>query len=256
MANTNLKSVLNFRDVGGIVSEGEIRIKAGIVFRSANIDRISGSDIKKLRLLNIKTIIDLRAEYERKKNFKTVKNITRLSLPLDFAKATREKLIPHIKNRSSEKIISDISNELYLEIFNASGPIVKNVMEILLSSEGSATVIHCQAGKDRTGIISAIIQMALKADRTSIILEFLKSNDSIIPYFRKILLIRKILSFGFFPAGSVLFAITVKQRNIESVLDRIENHYGGIENYLDSVGFDSHQLERLRSKFLENQLVH
>jgi protein-tyrosine phosphatase len=252
VVNTNIKSVLNFRDVGGIVSDGENRIKTGIVFRSASIDRISGSDIKKLQQLNIKTIVDLRAEHERKKNFKTLKNVERLSLPLDFAQSTREKLIPHIKSRSSEKIISDISNELYLEIFDASGPIVKNVMEVLLSSEGSAMVIHCQAGKDRTGIICAIIQMSLKADRTSIIKEFLKSNESIIPYFKKILLFRKIISFGFFPAGAVLFAITVRQRNIESVLDRIENDYGGIEKYLDSIGFNSGKLDKLRLKLLEN----
>ena len=246
------KSVLNFRDIGGIVSEGNKLIKNGVVFRSANIDRISKSDIRKLHKLNIKTIIDLRAQYERKKHFKTINNIEKVSLSLDFEKTTREKLKPVLFKKNSEQIISDISNSLYLEILDAAQPTIKQILEILLSPDRCPILIHCQAGKDRTGIICALLQLALKADSQSIIGDYLKSNEALMPYFKKILTIRKILSFGFFPSDTILFAITLRQRNIESILDRINNHYGGIEGYLNSSGISAVQLAKLREKLVSN----
>jgi hypothetical protein len=94
----------------------------------------------------------------------------------------------------------------------------------------------------------ALILLALGTDRKYIVDDFLKSNDALLPYFRKMLLLRKIFSFGFFPSRRMLYVITVKQRNIDSVIDRIQNHYGGIEGYLTLAGFDISKLKDLREE--------
>ncbi|MEI6048184.1 MAG: tyrosine-protein phosphatase [Bacteroidota bacterium] len=247
-SDMNLKSVLNFRDIGGIVSDGDKKIKDGIIFRSANPDGISKGDIKKLHLLNIRTIIDLRAPHEHKRQKRSIDHIDRLSLPLDFAQITREKFKPLLNKKNSEVMISDISNSLYLEILDATQQMFKDVMEVLLSSERCPVLIHCQAGKDRTGIICALILLALGAERQLIIDDFLKSNDALLPFFKKMVLRRKILSFGFFPSRAILFAITVRKRNIESVLDRIADHFGGIEAFLKDSGVDTSRLTELKKK--------
>jgi protein-tyrosine phosphatase len=239
-------SVLNFREINGCFPGNTDHSERKIIFRSANLDSISKSDIKKLYQHKIKTIIDLRGVHERKKNSRKIDNIERISFPLDFERATREKLYPYLYKKNSENVIADISNALYLEIFEASGKVVREILEILLSSDRCPLIIHCQAGKDRTGIISAIIQLALKADRDSVIKDYMKSNDFLIPYFKKRLLRRKILTLGFFPAQRVLYAVTLRQRNIESVLNRIDNDFGGIEAYLNFIGFDNSQLNKLR----------
>jgi protein-tyrosine phosphatase len=245
-----LKSVLNFRDVGAVVSADGKPIMKGLVFRSANVDKISRQDINKLHKLGIKTIIDFRAPSERKKNFSRIENIERISIVMDFDKVTREKLKPYLLQKNSENRIADISNSLYIEMLDASLPAVKQVHEILLSPERCPILIHCQAGKDRTGILSAVIQLAMRADRQSIIEDYLKSNEALMPFFKRTLLIRKIVSFGFFPYKNLLFAITVRQRNIESVLDRINSHFGGIEAFLESSGFEAGNLEILRERLI------
>ena len=247
-----VKSVLNFREIDGYYPANIGSSGKKIIFRSANLDTISKSDIKKLHQFKIKTIIDLRAEHERKKKSTKIDNIERLSFPLDFEGSTREKLYPYLRKKNSEKIIADISNALYLEIFEASGKVFKEILEVLISPDRYPLIIHCQAGKDRTGIISAIIQLALQADRESVIKDYMKSNDFLVPYFKKVLFRRKILTLGFFPAGRVLYAITLRQRNIESILDRIFNDYGGIEAYLESIGFDNTQLRKLRKVWIED----
>jgi len=243
-------SVLNFREINGNLPVNTDPLKKKIIFRSANLDSISKSDLKKLYHHKIKTIIDLRGDHERKKNSRKIDNIERISFPLDFERATREKLYPYLYKKNSENIIADISNALYLEIFEASGKVVREILEILLSPDRCPLIIHCQAGKDRTGIISAIIQLALKADRESVINDYMRSNDFLIPHFKKRLLRRKILTLGFFPAHRVLYAITLRQRNIESVLNRIDNDFGGIEAYLNSIGFDNSQLSKLRETWI------
>jgi len=247
-----LKSVLNFRDVGGIPSVGNGIIREGLIYRSATVDNIIKEDISRLKDLGIRTIIDLRAPKEAKKSKRKAEGAVSVVLPLDFQQTTRKRLKPHLYKKNSEEILADISNQLYLDILDAAAPVFRQIMEQLISGEGAPVLIHCQAGKDRTGIIIALILLALGADPQLIREDFLKSNDELIPYFKKMLLIRKIITLGYFPSKRMLYVITVKQRNINSVIERVENHYGGIEGYLASSGFDVSKLKEFRDKFCEN----
>lgn len=249
-SDMNFKTVLNFRDLGGILTASDKKVKNGIIFRSANLDRISNEDFGKLHSLNIKTIIDLRAPGELKKPARSFDNMEILSLPLDFQKTTAEKLKPFLHLKNYEAMISDISNSLYLEILDGTKGIIKEVMEVLVSPERYPLLIHCHVGKDRTGIVSALVLLALEAERQYIIGDYMKSNEALHTYFKKMLLKRKILSFGFFPSSAILFAITLRQRNIESVLDRVANHYGGIEAFLKESGFDTTRLTGLKKNLL------
>jgi protein-tyrosine phosphatase len=250
ITDKSLNSVLNFRDIGGIVVDGKKKIREGIIFRSANPDKISRSDIKRLHSLNIRTIIDLRAPEEGKRQKKSIDHIERLSLPLDFEKTTRAKLKPLLFKKDSEEMIADVSNSLYIDILDATQSIIGQILEVLLTPERSPVLIHCQAGKDRTGIVCALLLHMLGAEREYIIDDFMKSNEALIPFFKRMLLIRKILCIGFLPEKTILFAITLRQRNIESILDRVENHYGGIQSYLKDAGFDPARLEELKNKML------
>lgn len=244
----NIKSLRNFRDLGGIPLNGSGSVREGIIYRSATVDNISKAGIARLHELRIKTIIDLRAAGEVKRFRRKIDNVTTLSLPLDFRKETSERLKPYLYKKGSDEILANISNQLYLDILDAAAPVLAEIVDLLATDEGSPVLIHCQAGKDRTGIISALLLMALGVDRKLILEDFLKSNDELLPYFRKLLILRKILSFGFFPAKRMLGVVTVKQRNMDSVINRIENHYGGIDRYLVSAGFDIAKLKDYRER--------
>jgi protein-tyrosine phosphatase len=247
-----LKSVLNFRDLGGDGSLSGNNMKENVIFRSANPDKITYPDILILQSLNIRTIIDLRAPNEVSKTAVKLVDVQKISLPIDFNQITRERLKPVLKKKNPEDEITMISQSLYLEMLDAALPVFREVMELLVQHDSSPLMIHCQVGKDRTGIISALILLALGANRQAIIDDFMKSNDALMPFFRRSFLKRKILSFGFFPYKAVLFAVTVRRNNIESVIDRVFNHYGGIEGYLASAGFDISQLGDLRKRLCHN----
>ncbi len=171
-------------------------------------------------------------------------------MPLDFEKKTREKLYPYLFRKNSEDKIAEISNSLYVDIIDGAGEVFRQFSEILLSPDHSPVLIHCQAGKDRTGIVSALIQLLMGVEREIIVRDYLKSNDALLPYFRRRLYIRKIVTLGYFPASTILFAISVKERNIETVLDRVQKHYGGPEAYLAAAGFDMNGLPVLKERLL------
>jgi protein-tyrosine phosphatase len=250
--NEVFKSLLNFRDIGGIPAAGDKKIKTGLIFRSANPDRIGRKDIENLRAFNIRTIIDLRSPNELSKKFVSIDHAEKFTLPLDFQLKTRERLRPVIYRKDAQSLIAEISNNLYLEILDASVPVIGQVMEILASPDATPVLIHCQVGKDRTGIVAAAILLALGVERNLIIDDFMKSNEALLPFFKKLFLIRKIISFGFFPYRNMVYAVTVKQRNIESVLGRIDTHYGGIEAFLRKAGITDSKLAEIRKKMLSD----
>jgi protein-tyrosine phosphatase len=249
--NSDIRSVLNFRDAGGIPAANGGEMRKGVLYRSANPDHIKSGDINILHKMGIKTIIDLRASYEYRKKKVKIDGIEVVSLPLDFERKTREQLYPYFFKTNSEEKIAEISNSLYIEITDGAGQVLRQVSEILLEPARSPVLIHCQAGKDRTGIIIALLQLLAGADKKIIIRDYLKSNDALLPYFRKRMLLRKIITLGYFPASTILYGIAVKEKNIETVIDRVVNHYGGPEAYLARSGFDMNSLQLLRDKLID-----
>ncbi|HSL86398.1 MAG TPA: tyrosine-protein phosphatase [Bacteroidales bacterium] len=244
------RTLRNFRDIGGVQVAGGKRVSGGVIYRSASPDKISASDIKKLHALDIRTIIDLRAPYESRKKKKVIGNIETISLPLDFEKTTRERLMPYLYKKDAYDEIDEINSSLYIEILDSAIPVFRQVIETLQSADRRPVLIHCQAGKDRTGVICALIQLALEADKQSIIDDYMRSNESLMPFFRKRLRLRKIISLGFFPSETILYAIRVKEKNIEAVLDRVNDHYGGIEAYASLSGSTALLLKDLRKELL------
>lgn len=251
--DTVLKSVLNFRDAGDLPNNSGCRLRKGLVYRSAEIDRISRKDIEKLHLPGIRTIIDLRAPGEYNKRKVTIPGINMLSLPLDFEQITRERLKPLIlaKNRGEE--IRKVIGGLYMEILDASKQALKEVAKTILSDGKSPVLIHCKAGKDRTGILCALLHMIAGSTREAVIEDYMKSNEAYLPSIRRKLMLRKVLYLGFFPAEAVMQAIVQRQENIELVMDRIDEHYGGIRSYLAESGFDMQEYEALKKKLTEVQ---
>lgn len=246
------KSILNFRDLGGTISSGGRQIKKGIVFRSANPDNISSKEINKLYKLNIRTIIDLRSPLESQNRNRKFDKIETLSLPLDFEQVTRERLMPYFYKKNSYRIIEEIANSLYQEILDTAMAVFRKVVEVIIDPALRPVLIHCQAGKDRTGVICALLHLALGAEREYIINDYMSSNDALLPFYRRKLKIRKFISIGLFPADTILYAITVRESNIESVIDRVNGYYGGIYSYLESSGFNMSQFSQFQDGLLKS----
>ena len=227
-------------------------MRKGLIYRSANPDRVNEKDLRKMTGLGIKTIIDLRDPSEFSKRRAEFRGISIINIPLNFENKTRQRLKPLLKRNFDPDGINRVTNGIYIEILDALGPVLGKTVELILQPDNTPLLIHCQAGKDRTGILIALLQMIAGVGRDEIIRDYLTSNDSILPHFKKRLRIRKYLSLGLFPSEAVLHAVTQKREDILTVFDRVKNHYGGIEKYLSGAGFDTSQINKLRDILAEN----
>jgi protein-tyrosine phosphatase len=245
-----MKTLNNFRDLGSRISNDGKKIRPGIIYRSGDLDKLDNQGLDFIRSLNIKTIVDLRSLGEQKKYQRTLQEIDRVHLPLSFDETTRDKLRPYIFKKNVENTIMDICNSVYIDMVDALQPLVSRLFDVLSSESQLPVLIHCRAGKDRTGVACAIIQMALGIDSGSITKDYLETNDYLLPKVQKSLHILKIFSLGFFPVKNIEIAATAHQRYIETVYDCINNKHGGIEKYLSHGGIDHEKIAELRNNLL------
>lgn len=175
-----LKGVANFRDIGGYSTGSGHKIKSGVIFRSGELSGLTPSDQQTLAGLNIRYEVDLRTEAERAAN---PSNWGRRAPQLIWISVMQQSATPQtsvqqfseVKDADGARVrMAETTADLAI---NGAGNIGK-VLGELARADGPA-LIHCSAGKDRTGVTVAILMTLLGASRADVYHEYLRSNESI-----------------------------------------------------------------------------
>ncbi|HET6964963.1 MAG TPA: tyrosine-protein phosphatase [Acidimicrobiales bacterium] len=149
---------VNFRDLGGYRGAGGATVRWGRVFRSDAL-LLDDRDMEDFAGLGIRTVYDLRSDMERS----AVPN----RLPEGDAPAVV--VLPLISEDSSTNPLADIDSadgedflaHLYLHILERSAVNFGRVLTGLSREEELPAVFHCAAGKDRTGMVAAVLLSVL-----------------------------------------------------------------------------------------------
>ncbi len=237
--------VLNFRDISECSAN---RIKKNTIFRSAQPDKLKSKD---LHYFHIKTIIDLREPVERKK-VKNFKDINTINLTINFNQRIREKIKPIINKKNVEEQIDSIMSYEYLNLIESEKEVVKQVFELLIDEKNYPILIHCKAGKDRTGFIVALIQLVLGFREDEIIEDYLLSNKYFLPKIKKVLTMLKIFSFGVINTKNYKCLLTSHKKNIYNVIETIKKHYDTIDKYLESCGVNKEDFMKIQRILLNS----
>lgn len=172
-------SSLNFRDIGGLPAAGGLT-RRGVLFRSEGPRNFTPEQLGRLRAMDFRCIVDLRSAREREEMPHDWHGPDCRWLGLDvnadlrvFGHEGRERLI---KGPEPEIAISTMA-ETYREIVGALLPHWPVIAEALLAGE-VPMLLNCTAGKDRTGIATALVLTALGVPYTAVRQDFLLSNDA------------------------------------------------------------------------------
>lgn len=268
---TGLKGIVNARDLGGYPVQGGLRIKQGLLFRSAHLADASEADLAVLAALKIARIVDFRMIEEKKgKENKSVPGSEYIVLPIDATGPVSATATEEEKKKFTGKKQFDPRKLIVMAAFNKKAQqVAKSMYPILLeypdcqkqfaafmrlvvdTPEG-AILFHCTQGKDRTGIAAMLLLAALGADRDTIIADFDETNISYMKDVRKYS--RRVRFFGGKAAEldvvkSILGANT---DNFIKALDGVEQHYGSLEGYLKGpIGMNSEDIRILKERYLE-----
>ena len=168
----------NFREVGGYPTTAGGKLRRGMIWRSAGLDRLSGPDCEQIRALGIRTIADLRTEHERGL-FPTASAVSDGVRTLAWSRGGAE-ASPPIQNRPAWRDLDHAAlraeiARLYTHIAEAHAPQFAEVYRAI--AEGAAPIlIHCTAGKDRTGLAIAILLELIGVKREWVIWDYAQTN--------------------------------------------------------------------------------
>jgi protein-tyrosine phosphatase len=245
--------VINFRDIGGLKTGEGKTVKWGKFFRSDNLSALEKSEFARFNNLHIETVYDLRTESEIKEkednipqtvhyvHFPTVKDKG------DLLTQLKGKVI---KGEISEEESIKLTLDLYRGSVIENLPAFKELVNKIMDSD-QPVLYHCSAGKDRTGIVTALILSVLKVDRQTILNEYLLSN-----YYRRIKM-EKML-------GKAKLAKVIKPhlnlkvienfmkvdaQYLNATFEVIDQKYGGMDQFVQKeLGIDDQTRKLLISK--------
>jgi protein-tyrosine phosphatase len=236
---------MNFRDLGGIVAADGRRVKSGLLFRSGDLHSLSDEDVDVLTRMELATIIDFRASREiARRPDRTIPTVKEV-IHIDIHDAARDKAEKFFANNDAKGLETVLIGD-YIRMVELHQSDFKRFLAILATTEKLPLVYHCAAGKDRTGLATAILLHGLGVDRETIWTDYMATNIHAAVSMEKIM--RKATESGM--NGAILKPLLeVRREYLQAAIDRIETKYQGFEFYVQNILHAD--FDRLQQKYLE-----
>jgi protein-tyrosine phosphatase len=250
-----LQGVRNFRDFGGYAAGEGGRVRAGRLYRSAHFAEATGDDVATLDGLGVDLLVDLRRPEEREQEPNRWPGSGERLVTNDSGVAARP---PHIAAaEESDWSLEGVRRYMrqayaaypyedrYVALF---GDFLRGVAE----GEGAA-VVHCAAGKDRTGCLCALTLTLLGTPHEAIVEDYLLTNRAAAPSARLPAMRQRIADrYGAAPSdGALLAMMGVEADYLEGYFGAIAARFHAIEHYAaDVLGVDADAQARLRQRLL------
>ena len=246
------QGIHNLRDYGGYAVPGGARVRSGLLFRSGQHMEASDSDLAVLHHLDIRTIIDLRGVSERE-GFPCRRH-PEFSAQVIAYEGETSNSPPHEGGGGQVTMTAQKARERMLAVYTRM-PVNPAMIEMFtryfnaLDESDGGSLVHCFAGKDRTGIAAALLLHVLGVHHDDIVAEFLLTNDA--PT-REILerqsLPRMEAHYGQIEPEALHNLMGVLPEYIETYFAEVTRDHGSIDAYLATrLGVDEARKARLRT---------
>jgi protein-tyrosine phosphatase len=177
MVLIKLDETFNTRDLGCYSNKYNKHVKPNLLYRSDKLNNLTDSDIKKIKDLGIKRIIDFRSITEKNKYpNRQIDGIEYIEMEIDNSVNISEEIDLIINNNKDPKDFLTKSNETFILHFQ---DIYTQFLKDILRYK-KPTLFHCSAGKDRTGLATVLIYLILDIDLDIILKDYMKSNEYLV----------------------------------------------------------------------------
>jgi protein tyrosine/serine phosphatase len=174
------EGIHNFRDYGGWLTEDGRQVRRGVLFRSGQHVGATDADLALIGALDIRTVIDLRGTSEREKN--PCRRVAGFAGEVIFYEGETSSSPPHM-DVAPDVAVAGFARERMLTVYArmphnpAMQTMFARYLRILADREG-ASLVHCFAGKDRTGIAATLLLHILGVSERDQAAEFLRTNTA------------------------------------------------------------------------------
>jgi protein-tyrosine phosphatase len=234
--------LLNVRDLGGHTTEDGAETHYGRIVRADSVRRLTDAGWQALTDYGVRTVVDLRTDEELAAD-------PPAELPVDVVHVSvleeDADVFAQADKASEEAVTSSLATRdvylIFLERFKEN--FARAVAEIAQAREGGV-VVHCAGGKDRTGIVTALILRLAGVDAEQIAADYAISEERLKP------------RHDLWLAEAATEAERERIRRIAvtppdamlGVLEELDRRYGGVEDYLRAGGLTDEDLARVRAR--------
>lgn len=226
-AKSLLETTLNTREMGGYQTEDGKYTRCNVLLRSDEQKNLNERDIAFLLERKITTIIDMREQRAVKKApspFNEMASFNYYNVPIEEGSGVPESV--------------DAIPASYMKI---AGAVNINQVFKYIANAPDGVLFHCAAGKDRTGVVSAILLLLARVSDKDIIENYMLTKK----YNRKrFALVRKN-----YPCIDIDIVIP-QEKNMIRFLQLFREKYGSVENYLHTIGILPEEMQMLKNKLV------
>ncbi len=240
-----LDGTYNFRDVGGYPTRSGATVRWRTLYRADSLHRLSAAARKHLIDAGLKTVVDLRRPAETEHSpgvFAASADIHYVNIVLKPGSAEGEWEIPEDERFNLPA--------LYRRMVDTATEGIRDAVSVLATPGAFPAVLHCTAGKDRTGIIIALLLDSAGVAREDTVSDYAMSADYLTGrYFEEA---RERAERAGIPWEKYRLLLDAPETAIASLLQHVEERYGGSTSYLHSIGVAEASLRGLHEALLDH----
>lgn len=241
----SLAGAYNIRDLGGYPT-GDGRATAWRRFlRADSPHRLDGHEVGTLRDQGVATVIDLRTRKELDDNpnpFARLSGVEFVNLPLF------DDLAPAAMARTR---VTDSGNPLfdfYIAALTGRQGVIREVLSVMAGAERGAVMFHCTAGKDRTGLIAALLLSVAGVGRDLVLEDYAMTRPLITGMVEEFLETARSRGADLVSYRKML---ACDPGTLQSALRHIEGQHRTIDGYLADIGVGAGEVEGLRARLVD-----
>jgi rhodanese-related sulfurtransferase len=238
-----LVGAYNFRDLGGYPTTDSRRTRWGRLFRSDTLNELTEEDVATLRAMGLATVVDLRTptEVERAGPGPLQRHpIHHLHAPVLTDQGQEDRAAPQLRDGNA--------GDRYLWYLEGGSAALAEAMVLMTEADRYPLVFHCFAGKDRTGVLAALVLDCIGVERTAIV------EDYVLTATRMELIIGRVRRDPLvgdrvdeIPAS----AFAVLATSMERFLEGLDERHGGARQWALDSGLSTDDLDKLQVLLVE-----
>jgi|AntAceMinimDraft_5_1070358.scaffolds.fasta_scaffold00009_98 protein-tyrosine phosphatase len=243
----------NFRDFGGYATTEGRQVSWGFLFRSGQLSGLSDQDVELLASLKLDLVCDFRRQEEQEGDPSRLplSNPPRIvSLPI--IPGSNSRFFENTDGQMGDRqAMFDFMLEINRDFAEAQTATYAQMFREILSVDDARFLVHCAAGKDRTGFAAAIILMALGVSRDVVMRDYMLTGQFFQPQ-SEMARLREKYQMQHMDSDSILPMLEVHEDYLTRALFAIEQSYPSVEDYLaEALGVGASEVVELRARYLD-----
>jgi protein-tyrosine phosphatase len=240
--NLDWDGCLNVRDLGGHRTRDGGETRFGAIVRADSIRQLTDAGWAAAVDYGVRTIIDLRMDVELEADPPAELPVEVVHVPFFQDDAELFSEVETVAERAPD--YTTATRDVYLVFLEHSRENVAAAIGAIANAADGAVLVHCMGGKDRTGLVTALLLHVAGVDDEQIAADYAMSEQRLRPWHEALLAEaeteaerERLNRIAATPAASMI-----------GVLEELEHRYGSVEGFLRAGGLDEGDLARVRAR--------